>query len=51
MNAMVNLWYTRIVTLKISKLPNVPERYYDGVSVKLAENSFDGNGNKIEQSA
>lgn len=45
---MVNLWYSRIVLLKVSVLSDVPERYYDAVAEKLAENGYDENGNKIE---
>ena len=44
---MVNLWYSRITILKVSKLTDVPERYYDAVADKLAENDYDGNGNKV----
>lgn len=44
---MVNLWYARIVTLKVSKLSDVPDRYYDAVADKLAENGYDADGNKI----
>lgn len=44
---MVNLWYSRIVLLKVSTLSDVPERYYSGVSIKLSENGYDENGNKI----
>lgn len=44
---MVNLWYSRIVLLKVSVLLDVPDRYYDAVKAKLDENGYDENGNKI----
>lgn len=43
---MINLWYARITILRVSKLSDVPERYYDAVAAKLAENSYDENGDK-----
>lgn len=48
---MVNLWYSRIVLLKVSTLSDVPDRYHNAVATKLAENGYDENGNKIEQAA
>lgn len=44
---MVNLWYSRIVLLKVSVLSDVPERYNAAVKAKLVENGYDDNGNEI----
>lgn len=46
---MISLWYSRITILKVSKLSDVPERYYDAVAEKLKENMYDENGKKIEE--
>lgn len=44
---MVDLWYARIVLLKVSTLSDVPERYYAQVKAKLAAAGLDENGNPI----
>lgn len=44
---MIDLWYARIVHLKISTLADVPERYYAAVKAKLDAAGLDGNGNPI----
>lgn len=46
---MVNLWYSRIALLKVDKLSDVPERYYNDVAAKLAANGLDEEGNRINE--
>lgn len=46
---MVNLWYSRIVLLKVSTLADVSEHHHSAVASKLAENGYDGEGNPIEK--
>lgn len=44
---MVNLWYGRIVLMRVSTLEDVPERYYPQVKAKLDAAALDGSGNPI----
>lgn len=44
---MVNLWYGRIVLMRVSTLADVPERYYAEVKAKLDAAGLDENGNPV----